>query len=286
MTQAFEPDSPGEAPPVAANVAGDALRHARESAGLSIDAVAQHLKLAPRQVLALETGNYAELPGRTFVRGFTRNYARLLALDADALVASIPDASAAASPETQSLRVDTRPIGAFDERPRRFPWRTTLLVIVLIGAGALFELHRSGRLVLPALDNSVLTRSTDPGIAPPLPGAATPLPNPLMSGDARVAPITSESTNPAPQTTTSAPGPGAATLQIDYRANSWTEVRDAEGNRLLVGMMTAGSRQSIRGTPPFDVVLGNVSQTTVTWRGATVDTSAFHRQNVARLHLP
>ncbi|HVE50030.1 MAG TPA: RodZ domain-containing protein [Casimicrobiaceae bacterium] len=286
MTQAFGSDSPGEAPPIAANVAGDALRHARESAGLSIDAVAQHLKLSPRQVLALETGNYANLPGRTFVRGFMRNYARLLALDADALVASIPDAPTAASPETASLRADARPIGELDERPRRFPWRTTFLLILLIGAGALFELHRSGWLVLPSLDNSALTRSTDPGIAPPLPGAATPLPNPLTSGDARVAPTTSESMNPASQTTSAAPGPGAATLVIDYRANSWTEVRDAEGNRLLVGMMSAGSRQSIRGTPPFDVVLGNVSQTTVTWRGATVDTTAYHRQNVARLHLP
>ena len=57
------------------------LRAAREALGLSIDAVAQQLKLAPRQVRALEDGDFAQLPGRTFVRGFMRNYARLVQLD-------------------------------------------------------------------------------------------------------------------------------------------------------------------------------------------------------------
>ena len=52
-----------------------------EAAGLSIDAVAQQLKLAPRQVVALEEDNFPQLPGRTFMRGFMRNYARLLHLD-------------------------------------------------------------------------------------------------------------------------------------------------------------------------------------------------------------
>ncbi len=57
--------------------AGALLRVAREATGMSIDAVAQNLKLAPRQVKALEEGDYAHLPGRTFIRGFVRNYARL-----------------------------------------------------------------------------------------------------------------------------------------------------------------------------------------------------------------
>ena len=63
--------------------AGAALRAAREAAGLSIDDVAQQLKLAPRQVQALEDDDYARLPGRTFVRGFVRNYARFVRLDPD-----------------------------------------------------------------------------------------------------------------------------------------------------------------------------------------------------------
>ncbi len=64
--------------------AGAQLRAARESHGLSIDTVAQHLKLAPRQVRAIEDGDFSQLPGRTFIRGFARNYARLMRLDPEA----------------------------------------------------------------------------------------------------------------------------------------------------------------------------------------------------------
>ena len=74
--------------PVAASAGpGARLRAAREAAGLSLDQVAQQLKLAPRQVKALEDESFGELPGRTFSRGFVRNYARLLHLDAQDLLA-------------------------------------------------------------------------------------------------------------------------------------------------------------------------------------------------------
>src|SRR6266705_2330732 len=60
---------------------------------MSLDEVAQQLKLAPRQVIALEDEDFAQLPGRTFVRGFVRNYARLLNLNGDELLALLPDAA-------------------------------------------------------------------------------------------------------------------------------------------------------------------------------------------------
>src|SRR5437867_2186654 len=78
------------APSTAPLSAGAQLHLAREDAGLTLGAVAQQLKLAPRQVEAIENDYYALLPGRTFVRGFVRNYARLLQLDADAIVAALP----------------------------------------------------------------------------------------------------------------------------------------------------------------------------------------------------
>ena len=82
------------------------LAAARGRAGLSLDAVAQQLKLGVRQVQALEDDNFAALPGRTFVRGFVRNYARLLKLDADAVLAALPGSSAAPALEARRC---TRP---------------------------------------------------------------------------------------------------------------------------------------------------------------------------------
>jgi cytoskeleton protein RodZ len=327
MTEAVPsgaPDEPSAA--VDPNAAGNALRAARESAGWSIDAVAQQLKLAPRQVRALEDGNYAELPGRTFVRGFARNYARLLQLDADALVAALPDPSAAPALDKPALGATSGAIGTFDERPRRSAPRLAVLVLVLVLAGlaALYALDRAGVLHLTAPRSAAPSTAAGDAATLASQGAATPLPNPLAGGDAPspatpretvAVPAKDESSGVPPATVAAMPSPvpgttvvpsasvaapsaqlppasaGAAppgaqaTLVIDYRANSWTDVRDANGQRLLVGTMPAGSTQTVTGAPPFDVVLGNVSHTTVTWRGSTVDTSAYHRQNVARLRL-
>ncbi len=68
---------------------GDTLRRARESQGLSVADVANSLKLNPRQIDALESGRFDQLPGYAFTRGFLRNYARLLKLDAGPLLAGL-----------------------------------------------------------------------------------------------------------------------------------------------------------------------------------------------------
>ena len=60
---------------------GAQLREARELRGGSVGEVAFALKLSARQVVALESDDFAALPGMPFVRGFLRNYARYLALD-------------------------------------------------------------------------------------------------------------------------------------------------------------------------------------------------------------
>ncbi|MEP6701489.1 MAG: helix-turn-helix domain-containing protein, partial [Betaproteobacteria bacterium] len=66
--------------------AGAQLRAYRENAQLTVDDVAHQLKLARRQVLAIENDEFDALPGPTFVRGFIRNYARLLRVDAAPLL--------------------------------------------------------------------------------------------------------------------------------------------------------------------------------------------------------
>lgn len=75
---------------------GQALASARLVKELSLADVAAKLKLTVRQVEALESEDVAHLPGDVFLRGFVRNYARLVDLDADELIAPM-DAQAAVS---------------------------------------------------------------------------------------------------------------------------------------------------------------------------------------------
>ncbi len=70
-------------------VPGRTLAAQREAMGWSVEQVADQLKMAVRQVIALEAGDYASLPGPAVVRGFVRAYAKVVKLDAAPLVALI-----------------------------------------------------------------------------------------------------------------------------------------------------------------------------------------------------
>ncbi|SDU23569.1 helix-turn-helix domain-containing protein [Halopseudomonas salegens] len=61
------------------------LAACREEKQLSLEAVASSLKLSPRTLQLLESGDFDRLPGDTFTRGYIRSYARLLGLDANRL---------------------------------------------------------------------------------------------------------------------------------------------------------------------------------------------------------
>ncbi len=87
MTEELEIQSP-EASAASSVDMGQQLAVAREKLGLSVADVARHLKLGIRQVNALESADYDQLPGPIFVRGFIRNYAKLLQIDAELLLAT------------------------------------------------------------------------------------------------------------------------------------------------------------------------------------------------------
>ncbi len=78
--------SDGTARAQAPRTPGAILAAERERQGLARADVAQRLHMSVSQVEALEAADYARLPRGTFLRGFTRNYARSLGLDAEALV--------------------------------------------------------------------------------------------------------------------------------------------------------------------------------------------------------
>jgi cytoskeleton protein RodZ len=62
------------------------LKALREAAGLSIPGTAAQLRLAPRQVEALELGEWDKLPGIAFIKGALRSYGRLLSADLSPLI--------------------------------------------------------------------------------------------------------------------------------------------------------------------------------------------------------
>ncbi|MBU6485765.1 MAG: helix-turn-helix domain-containing protein [Betaproteobacteria bacterium] len=195
--------------------AGAALRAAREAAGLPLDAIAQQLKLAPRQVRALEDDDYQHLPGRTFVRGFARNYARFLHLDPDAVLALLPAGEAAPALERPTLAPTPRPMGELPiegvAKRSAIRWLIPLLLLSIVAAAGYYEYTRQQA----ALRGHAGTRPT--GAPPPASSVAPDARSAPASGAASAPSSGTRSTplpNPlaGPQSAPAVPGPESARM--------------------------------------------------------------------------
>jgi cytoskeletal protein RodZ len=65
---------------------GEVLRTAREAKGVDLSRVERETKIRERYLSALERGDYPELPGAVYTKGFLRNYAGYLGLDPEYLI--------------------------------------------------------------------------------------------------------------------------------------------------------------------------------------------------------
>ena len=65
---------------------GAYLREAREARGHTLPEAASATRILPKYLQALEDGDYDQLPGDVYARGFIRNYAQFLDLPADELI--------------------------------------------------------------------------------------------------------------------------------------------------------------------------------------------------------
>lgn len=234
--------------------AGAALKAAREAAGLSVDAVAHQLKLAPRQVKALEDDDYQRLPGRTFVRGFARNYARFVQLDPDTVVGLMPTPESAPALERPALAASRRPMGEIPTlratKPSASRWLIPLLLLAIVVIAGFYEYARSPSGFLRQLLSPSGTPAASRAPAPA--GAASASGNvaaPLAVSPASVAGTTTTAlrnpvidssapgTSPgkeAPATDATSAAPGAGTAGAAVNASGAATAAGTPGDASLV----------------------------------------------------
>jgi cytoskeleton protein RodZ len=196
--------------------AGALLSAAREALGLSIDTVAQQLKLAPRQVRALEEGDYTHLPGRTFVRGFIRSYARLVRLDPEQVLRALAAGTGGEPLEAPALQQTAPTIGelptAEHSKAGWARWAIPLTLATVVCAAGVYEWLRpsgpthSTAATAPALEGTITA-------APPE-KTATSLPNPVAAGapaaERQPQPVPAPAPEPAPAASASTSVPTLA----------------------------------------------------------------------------
>ena len=66
---------------------GDALRERREHKGVTMQQAAEDTRIREKFLQAIESGDYQSLPGTVYTKGFLRNYAQYLGLEAEEMLA-------------------------------------------------------------------------------------------------------------------------------------------------------------------------------------------------------
>lgn len=295
-----------DAPVVAAPGVGAQLRAAREAKQMQVADVAQTLKLGPRQVEALENGDWQGLPGHTFIRGFVRNYARLVNVDPAPLMAQLDGilhrpVNSLALPETKPATVSSSGFGA--------PARDRL---VMVAGGLLVAIALLVYLLLPndlsALRSSVqslidsLARKEAAEVVAPVaaPAPAEPVfppgstPQQVMTPQALTpadnvqpapAPASTPAAEPVAAPTAAAAPISAAPLRFVVSKESWIEVRDRDDKVVFSQRSPAASEQSVNAPGPLSLVIGYAPGVKLYWRGQLVDLAPHTRADVARLVL-
>jgi cytoskeleton protein RodZ len=298
---------------------GKVLAAQREALGWTVEQVAEQLKLAVRQVVALEAGDYSALPGPAVVRGFVRAYAKVVKLDAAPLVAQIPLDEPVPQPGA-TLRRD-KP-ASFSEV--RFPTHgrrsqlplLPIAVIVVVAAAAAAAWHFGliqrvmNRGEAPAASSpapAVLLPNVSevPAASAPVGSAAAPaasleanaLQNPMVplisvpppataaaDSPAAAAASTVAAAAPASQAPAAAPA-SANALEIAVREDSWVEVRPAKGAPLISRLVKGGTTERFEIKEPVTLVVGKPTAVSATLRGASVELTRVAGSTISRVNL-
>lgn len=301
--------------------AGARLTAERRNLGLSLGDIARQLKLSVRQVEALERDDYASFAGPVFVRGFLRNYAKLLSLDPDALIAAASPSPAAVSAPPPPVE-EERQTAANPERSRRILTSIVIVALVVIAIVLLASNAARDRRVdvagndTPALQPPPAGGPVAQSEPPPTTSApAAPPPEAAVAQQKPASPLAIETPAPSgvqssnapptsPQPMTAAPssapsnaaelpakarilvsGTGPAQVRIVFEGDSWVEVRDASGTTIFSRLNTAGTERLIRGNPPLSLVVGNASSVKLLYHEKPVDLQPHTRVDVARITL-
>ena len=274
---------------------GESLRRERLRRGWNLEKVARETRIGLHALEAIEADQFDRLPGGVFARNFVRQYARMLELDDEGIVAAFkhqfeesPEPPPA-EPERPRIRLPR--VQLLDGlRERLGPGSSasafvSLVLVILACAGvyAYWQKRRSARAAPRVASVSpkppaVVAR---PAAKKPVAAAETPKP------DFRPAELSENGTirvpdKPAPRPATVAPAATAApaaqtaevfpaAMQVAFTATEpvWVSIK-SDGTRAYTGTLEVQQRRQFNAARKMTVLVGNAGSLEISLNGKPV----------------
>jgi cytoskeleton protein RodZ len=267
-----EQSSEPKAPPPPATL-GERLRAARLAQDFTVEQLSTELRIEAKQLHALENNRFEQIGVPVFIKGYLKQYGTRLGLNVADLLALYYKQTTLAEVQIQPSRT----IKLRDER-QITAWAVAAIVLLLVIVGLAVWWWNGGSFGAALSAPSTAAPAAEPSPAVSQPERVTPppeqRPRPLEDAGPAIEPPAADappSELPAVAEVTDGPDDGPTEgpddgpagpvvtipLELTFDAESWAEITDARGERLLFGLNGAGRNVTVRGEPPFAIVIGN-----------------------------
>jgi cytoskeleton protein RodZ len=273
-------DSPASEPTVGAR-----LRAAREAQPLSLTQISAELRIEPKFLTALEEDRLDEFPAPVFTKGYLKQYGGLLGLDISDLLAQY------------YRQVDVRDVPVVHHKPIRLRdddqirhWLAATVVLCAVCGGL-----AAWWISQPDAEPIVVQRAAEPAgeqrpptrpiaIVPPASEAQASSVDEFVAEPTVDEPTVEESTSPpAPAPAEAIAAADSVQIEVSFAEDCWTEITDANGERLFYGLGSAGARSRFSANLPISIFLGNAGGVELSLDGNRYAIPAGSRQgNLAR----
>jgi cytoskeleton protein RodZ len=273
---------------------GETLRRERLRCGLTLPDVARETRISLHLLEAVEADQFDRLPGGVFARSFVRQYARLLGLDEEEIIAAFrrqfeepAETSPAPEPPPRSEHLPYLPsLKDVVERLRSDSSLSALvwLVVVVLACAGVYSLWQKSRRspagihVAAASRGPVQRAAKQVSLSPAAP--ATPAPAPKT--DFRRAVVTDTGIikpPPAPAQRAEPAGPGAdsetsifrAAMRVAFTATEpvWVSIK-ADGTRTYTGTLEVQQSRQFDASRKMTVLVGNAGGLEISLNGKPI----------------
>ena len=232
---------------------GDRLAKKRSEKELSVNQVAREIKIEPHVIKMIENNDFESIGAPVFVKGYLRQYSELVGLDPDLIIEKY---SAINSIE------DSLPIvnDSVDQISKYVLTPKIILIsifVILISFGVLASVfgifgNKEAVVIKMETETESLESLLPPVTAPQIDSSETQI-DEILEMETETESLESLLPSTADEFFIEEK---LMNLTIIYSGLCWTEIFDANGERLFYGLGDQDREVNIEGLPPFDVMVG------------------------------